>query len=74
MRRGGRGPCHERLAEERGALPAPVDPRIVAAACSHRREARGLLTLVGRGGTVALVAAGDEEAGSTNGSSSWHGS
>jgi len=51
-----------------------VDPGIVAAAFGHRRKARVLLKLVGRGVTVALFAEGDEEAGSKDGPSSWQGS
>ncbi len=74
MLRGGRGPFYECLSEERGALQAPVDPGIVAAAFGHRRNARILLKLGGRGVTVALFAEGDKEAGSTDSPSSWQGS
>ena len=51
-----------------------MDPGLVAAAFGHRRKARILWTLVGRGVTVALFAAGDEEAGSKDGPSAWQGS
>jgi hypothetical protein len=74
MLRGCCGPFHECLSEERGALQAPVDPGIVAAAFGHRRNAPILLKLVGRGVTVALFAEGDEEAGSQDGPSAWQGS
>ena len=50
-----------------------MDPGLVAAAFGHRRNARILLELIGRGIAVALFAEGDEETRGKDGASAWEG-
>ena len=45
--RGFRRPLHERLAQERRALEAPVPPGLLATACCDRRNARVFLECIG---------------------------
>src|SRR4029434_11073310 len=66
-------PLHKRLSEECGALEAPVDPAFLAAAFGDRRDAGVLLELGGGGIAFALLAKGDKEAGSEDGSGTWEG-
>src|SRR5215470_11984665 len=73
MSRGFRRPLHERLAQERRALEAPVHPGLLATAFRDRRNARVFLEFIGGGEAFTLFAEGDEEAGSKNGSGPWQG-
>jgi hypothetical protein len=66
-------PLHKRLAEACGALEAPVAPALLAAAFGDRREAGVRLERGGGGLTCALLATGDQEAGSADGSGTWEG-
>ena len=68
-----RRPGHERVAQERRTLEAPGHPGLLATAFCDRREARVLLELCGRGEAWPWCAAGDEEAGSTDGPGPWQG-
>ena len=73
MPRGLRRPLHERVAQERRTLEAPVHPGLLATAFRDRRDARVFLELFGRGEAFPLFAEGDEEAGSKHGSGPWQG-
>ena len=66
-----RRPLHERLAQERRTPEAPVYPGLLATACRDRGNARVFLECLGGGDAFPLFAAGDEEAGSKNGSGPW---
>ena len=66
-------PLHERLSEECRALEAPVDPRFCAAAFGHWGDAGVWLECRGGGIAFALLATGDPEAGSEDGSGTWEG-
>jgi hypothetical protein len=70
---GFRSPLDKRLSQELWTLEAPVDPGLLAAAFRDRRDARIFLECVGGGQAFPWFAEGDEEAGSTNGPSTWHG-
>jgi hypothetical protein len=70
---GFRGPFHERLSPEGGALPAPMDPGFIAAPFRHRRDARILLECIGGGVTCTLFAEGDEQARGTDRTGAWQG-
>ena len=61
------------LSQACGALPAPMDPGVIAAAFRHRRDARVLLECIGGGVAVPLCAAGDEEARGKDRTSAWQG-
>ena len=74
MPRGLRRPLHERVAQERRTLEAPVHPGLLATAFRDRRDARVFLELVGRGEAFPLFAEGDEAAGSKHRSGPWQGS
>ena len=73
MPRGFRRPLHERLAQERRTLEAPVHPGLLATAFRDRRNARVFLEFLGGGEAFSLFAEGDEEAGSKHGSGPWQG-
>ena len=60
-----RGPCHERLSEERRTLPTPVPPGFLATAFRDRCDARIFLACLGGGEAFPLFAEGHEEAGKT---------
>src|SRR5215813_10581482 len=68
---GFRCPLHERLAQERRTLEAPVHPGLLATAFRDRRNARIFLELVSRSEPFPLFAEGDEKAGSKDGPGSW---
>jgi hypothetical protein len=70
---GFRRPLDKRLSQELWTLEAPVDPGLLAAAFRDRRDARLFWECVGGGQGFPLFAEGDEEAGSQNGPSTWHG-
>ena len=70
---GCRRPRDTRWAQALWTLAAPGAPGLLAAAVGDRRHARRLLAGRSGGKAVPLGAAGDEEAGSTNGSSPWPG-
>ena len=61
----------ERLSQEGGTLPTPMDPSFVPAAFCDRRDPRILLEF--RRGSVAfpLFTERDEEAGGKDGASAW---
>jgi hypothetical protein len=65
------GPFDERLAQEGGTLPAPMDPRFVPAAFRYWRDTRVLLEFLRGGGVFTLFPEGDEEAGGKDGASAW---
>ena len=66
-------PCHKRVAEECGAREAPGDPALLAAACGDRRDAGVRLELGSGGRAFAVLATGDQEAGSEDGAGTWEG-
>ena len=70
---GFRGPFDERLSEERGALQAPVDPGLLAAAFGYWRDTGVFLEFLGGGIAFALFAKGDEEPGGKDGARAWQG-
>src|SRR6266853_4106830 len=57
-------PLDKRLSEECRALEAQVDPRFSAAALGHWGDSGIVLEFCGGGRACALLAAGDQEAGS----------
>ena len=67
------GPFHERLSQEGGALPAPMDPGFIAAAFRHRRDASILLECIGGGVAFPLFAERDEETRGKDRPSAWQG-
>ena len=71
MPRGFGGPFHERLSEERRALPAPMHPGCVAAVFDDWRDPRVLLDLRSRRIAFALCAEGNEEARGKDSASPW---
>jgi len=73
MPRGFRRPLHERVAQERRTLEAPVDPGLFATTFRNRCDARVLLEIFGRGEAFPLFAEGDEEARSKHGPGPWQG-
>ena len=73
MPRGFRRPLHERLAQERRTLEAPVHPGLFATAFRDRRNARVFLEFLGGGEAFALFAEGDEEAGRKDDPGPWQG-
>ena len=66
-------PFHKCLAQECRTLKAPVDPRLFTAAFGHRGNPSVLLQFNGRGIAFALLAKGDQKAGSKDGSGTWEG-
>ena len=60
VRDGAGDPLDERLAQERRARPAPVDPVLVAAALGDGRDAGISLNLGGALITLTLFTEGDE--------------
>ena len=68
-----RGPCHERLSEERRTLPTPVHPGFLATAFRDRGDARIFLAFLGGGEAFPLCAEGHEEAGGKAGPGPWQG-
>ena len=68
------GPFHERLAQEGGTLPTPMDPGFIAAAFRHRCDAGILLEFIGGGVALPLFAEGDEEARGKDRAGAWQGS
>lgn len=62
MAHGLRGPFHARVSQEGGALQAPMDPGVVAAALRHRRDARIRLQCISGEVACPLCAEGDEKA------------
>ena len=68
-----RRPLHKRLSEECRALEAPVDPRFFAAALSHGCDPGLLLECCGGSIACALLAKGNQEAGSEDRSGPWKG-
>ena len=73
MPRGFRRPLHERLAQERRTLEAPVDPGFLATAFRDRRDTRIFLEFLGRGVAFPLFAKGHEEARGKDGPGPWQG-
>ena len=67
MPRGFRRPLHERVAQERRTLEAPVDPGLFATTFRNRCDARVLLEIFGRGEAFPLFAEGDEQPGRKDG-------
>jgi hypothetical protein len=67
------GPFHERLAEERRTLQAPVDPGFLATAFRDRCDARIFLEFRGGGEAFPLFAEGHEEARGQDGPGPWQG-
>jgi hypothetical protein len=68
-----RGPCHERLSEERRTLPAPVHPGFLATAFRDRCDARLFLEFRGGGEAFSLCTEGHEEARGKDGPGPWQG-
>jgi hypothetical protein len=66
-------PLDEGLAQKCRALPAPVDPGLVAAAFGHRGNPGVCLERISCGVAVAWFADGGEEARSEDGASAWQG-
>jgi hypothetical protein len=73
MANGFSGPFYERLAQEGGTLPAPMDPGFVAAAFRHRRDTRILLEFFRGGVAFPLFTKRDEEARGKDCASAWQG-
>ena len=73
MANGFGGPFYERLSQEGGALPAPMDPSFVPAAFRHRRDTRILLEFIRGGVAFPLFTERDEEAGGKDSASAWQG-
>jgi hypothetical protein len=73
MANGFGGPFYERLSQEGGALPAPMDPGIIAAAFCHRRDTSILLQFISGAVAVTLFAERKEEAGGKNSARAWQG-
>jgi hypothetical protein len=73
MANGFGGPFYERLSQEGGALPAPMDPGFVAAAFCHRRNTSILLQFISGAVAVTLFAERNEEAGGKNSARAWQG-
>jgi hypothetical protein len=68
-----RGPCHERLSEERRTLQAPVPPGFLATAFRDRCDARLFLECRGGGEAFSLFTEGHEEARGKDGPGPWQG-
>jgi hypothetical protein len=68
-----RGPCHERLSEERRTLQAPVHPGFLATAFRERCDPGLFLEFLGGGEAFSLFAEGHEEARGKDGPSPWQG-
>src|SRR5262249_61259843 len=68
-----RRPLHKCLSEKCRALKAPVNPRLFTAACGHRGNPSVLLQFNGRDIAFALLAKGDQEAGSKDGAGTCEG-
>ena len=73
MPNGFSGPFHERVSQECGALPTPMDPGLIAAAFRHWRDASILLEFIGGGVAFTLFAEGDEQARGKDRTSTWQG-
>src|SRR6476620_5596314 len=56
------GPFDKGLAQKRRALPAPMDPALVATALSDRCDARILLKIGRASKALALLTEGDQQA------------
>jgi len=66
-------PLYERVAQERRALQAPVDPGCVAAAFGHRRDPGVCLARIRSGVAVTWFAEGGKKSGGQDGASTWQG-